>query len=195
MLKPWSTTDLVPEFAAEQAASPRELSEFADWFAQLAELSNPDASALARGKARLLAAVSAPAERFAPLFDKLERFFDLNREALRALFTRAADANEWQPGPLPSVSLFHLQGGPTLAGLDTGLVRLQRGSRFPAHRHSAAERVLILQGGYHDHEQRWYGPGDIHEMSPGSEHALQMNADRDVLLAVILHGEIAVIGA
>lgn len=195
MHKPWSTTALVPEFAAEQAANEHDLAEFAASFAKLAELIAPDPSAAERGKARLMAAVSAAPERFAPLFDKLDRFFDLNREALRALFTRAADVKEWQPGPLPWVSLFHLQGGPALAGLDTGLVRLQRGTQFPPHRHTDAERVLILQGGYFDHEQRWYGPGDIHEMSPGSEHSLRMNAAHDVLLAVILHGEIEIIGA
>ena len=66
---------------------------------------------------------------------------------------------------------------------------------FPPHRHTGSERVLILEGSYRDHEQRYFGPGDSHDMTEGTEHALQMSAEEDVLLAVILSGEIQVVGA
>ncbi len=82
-----------------------------------------------------------------------------------------------------------------MAGLDTGLVRLKKGMPFPRHRHVGAERVLILEGSYRDHEQRLYAPGDFHDMAAGTEHALQMSADEDVLLAVILSAEIEVVEA
>jgi hypothetical protein len=194
-MKPSTEPSLVPDFAAEHATSDAERRELAELFAQLAALPEPDRSDLARGRARLLASVSQSDERFAPLFDKLTRFFDLSAEALRALFKRAANEGDWQPGPLPWVSLFHFQGGPTVAGHDTGFVRLKKGMPFPPHRHLGHERVLILEGGYFDHEQRWYGPGDIHEMPDGTQHSLQMNPDRDVLLAVVLAGEIEVVSA
>ena len=143
----------------------------------------------------MLDATAQGGERFAPFFGKLSNFFDLSVEALRDVFARAERESEWQPGPLPWVSLFHFAGGPALAGLDTGFVRLKKGMPFPPHRHLGSERVLILEGSYRDHEQRSYGPGDFHDMAEGTEHSLQMSADEDVLLAVILTGEIEVVAA
>jgi len=192
-MKPFTDASLVPDFAAEHASSDAERRELAELFARLGALPESDPSGLARGRARLLAAVSESEERFAPLFDKLTRFFDLSADALRALFKRAAHEAEWEPGPLPWVSLFHFQAGPALAGFDTGFVRLKKGMPFPPHRHLGHERVLILEGGYFDHEQRWYGPGEIHDMPDGTQHSLQMNAEQDVLLAVVLAGQIEVV--
>ena len=197
MHKPMVPAAVLPEFLAEHASSEAERAALAESFAKLSALADveADAATLLRGRARLLAAVSESSERFVPLFGKLTQFFDLSADALRAEFARAADEKEWEPGPLPWVSLFHFTGGPAVAGLDTGFVRIKKGSPFPAHRHSATERVIVVLGGYHDHEQRWYGPGDLHVMTADTEHALQMSANEDVLLAVILHGEIAVVGA
>ena len=192
-MKPFLPASLLPDFAAEHASSESERSELAELFARLAELPEPAQSELSSGRARLLAAVAQSEERFAPLFSKLTQFFDLSHEALRAIFARAANPAEWVEGPLPWVSLFHFQGGPAVAGLDTGFVRFQKGTPFPPHRHSGRERVLILEGGYFDDAQRWYGPGDFHDMNEGTQHSLQMNADKDVLLAVIMAGEIEVV--
>jgi quercetin dioxygenase-like cupin family protein len=193
MLKIMDPSTLLPDFSAEHATDAALQAELAELFARISVLAEQDDAGLARGRARLLSAVSESGERFAPLFGKLMQFFDLSADALRALFIRAASEHEWQAGPLPWVSLFHFQGGPRVAALDTGLVRLKKGMPFPRHRHTGAERVLVLEGGYHDHEQRFYGPGALHDMAQGSEHSLQMNAERDVLLAVILSGEIQVI--
>jgi len=193
MFEALSALELLPEFSLESASSEAERVALAECFAKLSALANADPSALSRGRARLLAAVAESSERFAPLFGKLSELFDLPSHALRGIFTRAAVPEAWQPGPLPWVSLFHLQGGPRVASLDAGFVRLKKGTPFPAHRHTATERVLILEGGYHDHTGRWYGPGDLHEMLAGSQHSLQMNTERDVLLAVVLSGEVEVL--
>ncbi len=114
--------------------------------------------------------------------------------ALRAVFARTEKDSEWQAGPLPWVSLFHLDGGPAVAGLDTGFVRLKKGMPFPRHRHVGPERVLVLEGGYFDNDQRWYGPGDLHVMEDGTEHSLQIGDEQDLLLAVILVADIEVVG-
>ena len=193
MKKPWSAESELPEFAIEHLSSDAERVQLAESFAQLAALSPADPANLAPGRARLLAAISQREERFAPLFGKLMRLFDLSSEALRSIFARAGNEAEWQPGPLPWVSLFHFQGGPSVANFDTGFVRLRKGMPFPPHLHTGSERVLVLEGGYFDHEQRWYGPGALHDMSDGTQHALQMNADRDVLLAVVVEGRIEVV--
>jgi ChrR Cupin-like domain len=196
-MRPFDLDAVLPEFAAEHAS---EGNTEAELLAELSVVSlEPEAEIaltdIARGRAQLLATVAQSAERYAPFFDKLTKFFDLSVEALREVFVRAERESEWQPGPLPWVSLFHLEGGPAVAGLDTGFVKLKRGMPFPPHRHKGSERVIILEGGYHDHEQRFYGPGDAHDMTEGSQHSLQMVADRDVLLAVIMSDEIEVVGA
>jgi len=193
-MKPLEPAVELPEFANEVAKNEQERQQFSELFAHLSSLSESDPNVLARGRARLLSTVSRSGERFAPLFEKLSGFFDLSADALRSIFVRAASEAEWEPGPLPWVSLFHLQGGPAVAGCDTGLVRLQKGMPFPQHRHLGKERVLVLDGGYHDHDGNWYGPGDFHDMGDGTEHALQMNTERDVLLAVVLAGQIEVVG-
>jgi len=188
-------SSLLPTFAAEHAES-AERTELAELFAKLSALApaEADAFALARGRARLLATVSESSERFSPLFGKLTQFFDLSSDALREQFKRASVATEWEQGPLPWVSLFHFQGGPALAGLDTGFVRIEKGMPFPAHRHQGTEKVLILDGGYHDDSGRYWGPGALHVMTAGSEHALRMSAHQDVLLAVVLEAGIEVVG-
>jgi len=185
----------VPEFAAEAAerVQPAELSELLAELSVLA-LSEITPSEIAAGRARLLHAVSSTSERLTPFLDRLRAFFDLGADALREIFARAERESEWEPGPLPWVSLLHFSGGPSVAGFDTGFVRLKQGSVFPPHRHTGLERVLILSGSYRDHEQRRYGPGDRHDMSTGSEHALYISPDEDVWLAVILEGQIQVVG-
>lgn len=191
---PRSTASPLPEFAQEHVTGEAEQRELAAAFATLGSLLERESGQAATRRARLLATISEAEERFAPLFGKLTQLFDLNAEALRAVFTRAADERQWQPGPLPWVSLFHLVGGPGVSGLDVGLVRLKRGMPFPAHRHTGSERVLILEGGYHDDQGRWYGPGEVHDMTRGTEHSLQLSTERDTLLAVVLEGEIQVLG-
>src|SRR4051812_43153975 len=129
-MKPFTPTTLLPEFAAEHATNDDERAELAELFARLGALPEAVPEELAQGRARLLSAVSQSDERFAPLFDKLTRFYDLSAEALRSIFRRAANEADWQPGPLPWVSLFHFEGGPAVTGLDTGFVRLKKGMPF-----------------------------------------------------------------
>jgi len=194
MPKPWDSRRLLPEFASEHATSEREKEELVELFSELAALPESDSLLLARGRDRLLSAVTASGERFSPFFDRLTSLFDLGADALGAIFERAANGDAWQAGPLPWVTLFHLDGGPAVAGLDTGLVRLKKSMPFPHHRHLGRERVVVLEGGYHDHEQRFYGPGDLHEMAEGTEHSLLMNGEQDTLLAVALAADIEVVG-
>lgn len=190
-----TSSSLLPDFAGELANTEAECRDLAELFAKLGAFEAvADSGALARGRTRLLATISESSERFAPLFGKLTQFFDLSADALREQFKRASIDSEWEQGPLPWVSLFHFAGGPAVAGLDTGFVRIKKGMPFPPHRHVGSEHVLILDGGYHDDAQRWWGPGALHIMTEGSEHALKMTEDQDVLLAVILTADIQVVG-
>jgi quercetin dioxygenase-like cupin family protein len=134
---------------------------------------------------RLLATVARPRLRYAPLFGKLTELFDLDETDLAALFERAATPTAWTDSQIPGTRLMHLQGGPRVAGADNGLVRLAAGARFPWHRHLGLERVLVLDGGYRDEQdRRLYLPGDWHEMQLGTSHACTALAERELLFAV-----------
>ena len=95
-MKAFTPTGLLPEFAAEHATSDTERAELVDLFARLGALPEALPGDLAKGRARLLTAVTRSDERFAPLFDKLTRFFDLSAEALRSIFGRAANEADWE---------------------------------------------------------------------------------------------------
>jgi hypothetical protein len=196
-MRPFDLTEVLPEFATEHASAEAEQADLAQLLAELSVVGATEvaASDVEHGRLRLLGSVGESGERFAPLFSKLTKFFDLSVDALREVFVRAGQESEWEQGPLPWVSLFHFAGGPAVAGLDTGFVRLKRGMPFPAHRHLGSERVLILEGSYRDHQERYFGPGDFHDMPEGTEHSLQMSANEDVLLAVIMTAAIQVVGA
>lgn len=131
-MKPLTPASELPEFAAEQANDDAERAELAQLFTLLGAPPEQDPSDLAQGRARLLATVAESEERFAPLLGKLTRFFDLSAEALRSIFKRAANEAEWQPGPLPWVSLLHFQGGPAVAGFDTGPRALEKRHALPS---------------------------------------------------------------
>jgi putative transcriptional regulator len=139
---------------------------------------------------RLLAAATTGPMRHAPFFDELGRLFDLGVDAVVRVLERAGIASEWQPGPHPSIRLFHLEPGPSLAAADAGFVRMPASFAWPAHRHTAAERVLILEGGYRDSSGRVYLPGDVHEMAANTEHSFTVLPEKELLFALVLHGQI-----
>jgi hypothetical protein len=142
---------------------------------------------------RLLSAATAGPMRFAPFFDGLGRLFDLGQDAVVRVLERADSESEWEPGPHPAVRLLHLTGGPSLAAADAGLVRMPPSFAWGAHRHHAAERVLILEGGYRDSEGRVHRAGDLHEMGAGTEHGFTVLPDGPLLFALVLHGKIEMI--
>lgn len=136
---------------------------------------------------RLMASIARPELRFAPLYGPLVDLFDLTDHALRDVFIRAAAPEAWAAAPVPDTWLFHLQGGPRVAGADNGLVKIRAGARFPRHTHLGRERVLVLEGSYReDPSGRLYQAGDLHEMPEGSVHAYVASPERDLLLAVSL---------
>jgi hypothetical protein len=150
----------------------------------------PSESPSAGLKGRVLAAATAGPMRFAPLFDSIGRLFDLGTDAVVRMLERASLDSEWGPGPHPSIRLFHLDAGPALVGADTGLVRMPASFEWGLHRHGATERVLILEGGYHETGGRVYRAGDIHEMVAGTEHGFTVLPEQPLLLALVLYGNI-----
>ncbi|MFO0696444.1 MAG: cupin domain-containing protein [Polyangiales bacterium] len=172
---------------------PHELDDFlasagdVDALVALAEAlppSGPEAS----GRARLLG-LAAPEGRLDRFAADVARLLDLAPEAASALLARASTPAPYEPGPFPGVSLFHVVGGPAVAGAITGFVRLVAGAEFPEHEHLGDEAVLILQGRLIDSGGAERGPGEVVPMPAGSRHGVVAKAGPDlVYLAVLREG-------
>ncbi|HET9932044.1 MAG TPA: cupin domain-containing protein [Polyangiaceae bacterium] len=145
-------------------------------------------------RARLLASAASPRLRWAPFFDKLGALFDLDEAALMQMAERAALEDQWQPGPLPSVSLFHLSGGPAIASADAGLVRVAAGFEFPTHRHLGEERTLILEGEVRESSGLLRRPGDALSMPADSSHSFEVVSSKPLLYALVLFGGVEIGG-
>jgi quercetin dioxygenase-like cupin family protein len=134
----------------------------------------------------------AGATRLSGFTDRLATFFDLGHERASELIREASGPAEqgWQAVPvLPGVRLFHLGGGPRVAGADCGLVRLEPGARFPVHRHDGDEWSFVLAGEAEEEEtgERW-APGDLLYRPPGTAHAYRVVSREPLVFAVVLHG-------
>lgn len=116
------------------------------------------------------------------------RVWDLTVDAVRAVFARARDAAGWEPGPVPGVFLFHLEGGPATAGADVGLVRFAPGTRFPVHGHGGEERYVVLQGRVLEDGGAEEIPGQEVVNGPAKVHAFVTDPDGDTVFAITLHG-------
>jgi hypothetical protein len=194
--------DLVPEYVlgllsdAEKNEVEQELKGSPDLRAEVAAASEAYA-VLARSlpatkppqsvKARLMASIARPEERFAPHADVLARYFDLTVERVRALLKSITDPlTVWNAGPLPGITLIDFDGGPRTAAADVGFVRLPAGLHFPWHRHKGHELNYVIEGSLRDFDGRIYGPGEAIEKETGTEHEFFVGSDKDALIAVVL---------
>lgn len=162
----------------------RELQIIEESLAEIA-LDLPPIAPSPGARAKLLAAIDG--DPFAPFVDRVAEMFDLGMQRMREIFTWIDNATKWESGPLEGVQLMHFEGGPRLAGVDTGLVRMAAGLHFPPHRHDGEERSMILRGTYYDEvDGKTYGPGDMVVMPAGSEHSFVVGKEEDLLFALAL---------
>ncbi len=142
-------------------------------------------------RAAVLSSISG-ASRLAGFGDRLAAFFDLARERAAPLIeqaTRRAEGPGWESISVPGVRLFHLPGGPRVAAADCGLVRIEPGARFPAHRHLGDEWCFVLSGEVEEEGTgaRW-APGDLVQRPAGTAHALRVTSREPLVFAVVLYG-------
>jgi anti-sigma factor ChrR (cupin superfamily) len=126
-------------------------------------------------------------DRFA---DAVARLWDVSVERTRAEFARAMAPESWSPGPVPGVSLFHLDGGPAVATADVGIVRFAPGTQFFHHSHTERERYVVLEGCLFDSNGTVEGPGDEVENSGTTFHSFSTDPTQDTVIALVLHGEL-----
>jgi len=159
--------DPLPPFIAELGD---ELPEgCVDTVTELRRLVLPDTNAEELG-ARLTREVEALPLRYAPFYERLGAVWDLSVADVVSVLERARQPDAWHKTALPGLRLLDVQGGPRVTGADVHLVRFSPGMRFPSHRHPGDEALFVLEGSYRDSSGRRVGPGDLHEMSAGSEH-------------------------
>jgi quercetin dioxygenase-like cupin family protein len=146
-------------------------------------------------RAALLGTIAA-ATKLGGFTERVAALFDLGRERSGELIREAAGAAAgWQTIPIPGVRLLHFAGGPRVAAADCGLVRIEPGASFPAHRHGGDEWSLVLAGEAEEEGtgERW-APGDLVHRAAGSVHAYRAVGREPLVFAVLLHGGIELTG-
>jgi anti-sigma factor ChrR (cupin superfamily) len=78
------------------------------------------------------------------------------------------DQVTWRSTRYAGVSI-HFLASDRPTGYAAVLVRMQPGSRYPAHRHHGAEEVFVLEGSFEDDRGR-HGQGDFVVYEDGSAH-------------------------
>ena len=65
--------------------------------------------------------------------------------------------------------LIHFLDSDRLRGYAAVLIRMEPGSRYPGHRHSGPEELLVLEGAFEDENGR-YEAGDFVRHATGTSH-------------------------
>jgi len=134
---------------------------------------------------RLMASVD-PASRFDVFASNVAQLMDVAVEKARSLLAAIDDAGSWEPGLIPGMHLYHLEGGPRTANAIVGFIRLDPGTVFPPHTHLGEESVLVLQGGYQDEDGSIIRAGEVAIGPPGSSHMFTAAEGEDLIYLVVV---------
>ena len=128
--------------------------------------------------------------RFEGFVDRLAAFFDLTSIRIRELLetTDQVPSRPWEPSGIPGIHLLHFDGGERVAEADCGLVYLEKGSTFPAHRHKDTELAIVIDGEIHEDGGLVYQPGDLSYKPKGSVHSFRTSDAGPAIVAVIVRG-------
>ncbi|HEY3593741.1 MAG TPA: cupin domain-containing protein, partial [Polyangiaceae bacterium] len=114
--------------------------------------------------------------------------WDITEAEVDGVFAKSSQRSAWKRTPLPGVRTLGVSGGPHSGQADTFMVRFAPGMDFPRHRHQGSEALLVLEGSYTDSSGRVVEPGDLHEMSPGTEHGFHVAERGPCVGAVVQNG-------
>jgi len=120
--------------------------------------------------------------------DRFMKLFDLDRDNVEALFSKVVNTPDdfFKSCAIPKTSLSYFDGGPKVSHAECGIIKIEAGSIFPAHKHQGKEWVLVLQGEAVDQSGQAYFPGDIIYSDEKVSHALRVNKASDLIFAVVL---------
>ena len=166
-----------------------ELTRAADAFAALA-LALPAEPPPPSLRARILADARPP--RLAAMLDKLASLFDITRARARALLDQIDDPAAWMDGPVPDSWVMMADGcGPQVAGAFCGFVKMGPRVKWPPHKHLGRELMLVLDGGFTQHDGVEVHPGDLHVMEEGSSHGFTIFPDETCISAAVVFGGVS----
>ena len=166
-----------------------ELMHAADAFAALA-LALPAEAPPPALRARILDDAKPP--RLAAMLDKLAALFDVGRARARALLDAVDDPASWLPGPVPDSWVMMADGcGPKVAGAFCGFVKMGPSVKWPAHQHLGREYMLVLDGGFTQHDGVEVHPGDLHVMEEGSAHGFTIFPGETCISAAVVFGGVS----
>lgn len=169
----------------------RRLLEATETFAAL-ELTSAAPAPTSPTLRQSLLAASDPATPHGRHLSRLARLFDLDFARLSAVVETLKDPSRWESTLLPTVALFHFEGGAAYATADTGFVRFSAGSAFPGHRHVGEETTLVLSGRLILEDGHIVLPGEHLVMPDGTAHSFRVGDDEDCLCALRLLGHIEI---
>lgn len=104
--------------------------------------------------------------------------------------TKNAPNNTWVSSGIAGVYLFHLEGGAAVKNADCGLVYLEPGTNFPAHKHLGDEWALLLKGSIVEEDGSEHTMGDICFSPASSEHTFHTLDNESAMLAVVSYSGI-----
>lgn len=110
--------------------------------------------------------------KYAPFYARVADMLETNEAQVEELL----GPDGYRRSPLPGI---RYKNAPQKVGEGqvASVVRFDAGVRYPRHSHRYPERLLVLEGGYTDDSGSHFGPGDLHEMSPGTEHGFLIDRD------------------
>ena len=166
-----------------------ELTRAADAFAALA-LALPAEPPPPSLRERILADARPP--RLGAMLDKLASLFDISSAKARALLDRIDDPASWMAGPVPDSWVLMADGcGPKVAGAFCGFVKMGPSVKWPAHKHLGREYMLVLDGGFTQHDGVEVHPGDVHIMEEGSSHGFTIFPGETCIAAAVVFGGVS----
>jgi putative transcriptional regulator len=164
----------------------RELAAAVDAFAAVALALPPEPPSPAL-RARILGDAQPP--RLARMRDKLAALFDITAHKARALLDRLDDDSAWEPGPTPGSWVMLIDGGgPRVAGAFCGFVKMDASVNWPHHKHLGREFMLVLSGGFRQHDGVEVHEGQLHVMEQGSVHGFTIFEDEPCISAAVVFG-------
>lgn len=93
---------------------------------------------------------------------------------------------EWEE-PFPGLRICLLAEDPA-RGMSARLIWGRPGAVYPAHRHSAAEATVVLQGAYRDEHGR-HAAGEVTRESAHSAHSIEILPEGDCFSYIVQYGD------
>jgi hypothetical protein len=137
---------------------------------------------------RLEATIGQAPHCYAPFFAKAAELFDLPEAVVIEQLARLREPAVWSFAGLPGIHHVRVDGGPKVRSAETLFVRFSPGVRFPEHRHTGPERVLVLEGHYRDSRGVVHRPGELRDWAVGSEHGFVVDAGQPCIFASVVFG-------